>query len=99
MSLKTSSGNLIEMDADFLCAAKEFERYGERLKEIIIKYKDIMQYISMHGFVDGLITNNILSIVIEVEKYPDMIDSVVNEASKLIENYVKEIDGADKFTY
>lgn len=99
MFVKTNSENLIEMDADFLCAANEFENYGNRLKEIILKYKDIMQYISMYGFVDGLITNNIISIIIEVGKYPDMIENVIDEANKLIENYVKEIDAADNFTY
>lgn len=93
------SGRLVVMDADFLCAADECRKYGDRLKDIIVQYKQIMQYISMHGFVDGLITSNILSIVMEVEKYPDMIDDAINEINTLLNSYVKEIDEADKFVY
>lgn len=99
MAMGKSSQELIVSDSDFLYSAEECKKYGNDLKEIIENYKEIMQNIFSYGIKDDLTTKNIFKIIMEVEKYPDMIELVVSEASKLMEQYVQEIEVEDEFIY
>ena len=99
MAAGQSSGNLIVMDADFLCAAETINKCGDKFKGVIDQYKQIMFYISAHGFVDGLITSNILEIEEEVDKYTLIVDGIVNQSKMILESFAKEIDSNDNFKY
>lgn len=94
-----ASGNLVVMDADFLCAAEEFRKYEEFLNSLLDDYVEVMEYISMHGFVDGLITQNVMGIAQEVGRYPGKLKSTASEISTILKDFAVKIEDVDKFKY
>lgn len=97
-----STGNTKDLfitEADFLYASDELKKYEDRLNSVIKEYINILQYILMHGINDKLTNTNIINIISQVEKYPDMLEDSVIEARRIIEHFLQNINLADNFKY
>ncbi|MDS0525619.1 hypothetical protein NNC19_08015 [Clostridium sp. SHJSY1] len=99
MSTASKSNELIVLDNEYSYASKKFTNYADYLNEAINEYIRVLEYVISYGINDEKITESLNGLLNEVKRYPDAIQSVSQEISEIINEYLSKIDSADKFLY
>jgi uncharacterized protein YjgD (DUF1641 family) len=89
------ASNVVIVDSEFITIARELSEGTDEIKDIIKKYKAIIEHLSQKGIVDiainSVLVTKVEKVNIVIEKLEPVINNIYSESVRFIDN-VEEKD-------